>query len=123
MAALAADGDAAKKRPPKIEELMTGPEGLRAAEEGLGGAGRQLERRVALRERTLVPGGTQLARSSVEVESQLESVKPLRLRLAQPGRQHVEQPLRLLVLRARALVLSGGEASGRGGLERIDVRE
>ena len=32
MAALAADGDAAKKRPPKIEELMTGPEGLRAAD-------------------------------------------------------------------------------------------
>ena len=32
MAALAANGDAAKKRPPKIEELMTGPEGLRAAD-------------------------------------------------------------------------------------------
>ena len=35
MAALAANGDAAKKRPPKIEELMTGPEGLRAAVLGL----------------------------------------------------------------------------------------
>merc|ERR1719364_351094 len=32
MAALAGNGDAAKKRPPKIEELMTGPEGLRAAD-------------------------------------------------------------------------------------------
>ena len=32
MAALAGNGDAAKQRPPKIEELMTGPEGLRAAD-------------------------------------------------------------------------------------------